>query len=172
MLSLALNLTLAHRLFLESDYLETCLPKTEAFLKEHGHLVRLLRDRIGEDVFRSVMDAVICCFLPNQVEACRAFYAGKGKRLVELVSAKTLTAMDAHLLNSVRMLSGIYREIVRNELWAKGKGHDAKALDAALEAVGWRDGSVSGVRRFGPNDGAAAGSAPTRYLAGDSRRSI
>ena len=137
-MSLSLALTQCHILSLDSDYLETILPKTEGFLRNRTHLLRLLRQRIGDDVYRSVMDAVLCSFLPDQKEACLAFYKGDGKRLVELVGPKARRAIDAHLRNSLRLLSKIYGEIVRDELWAKGEGHDAKALGLALEAVGWQ----------------------------------
>lgn len=138
-MSLSLVLSLSCRtVALESEYLETCLPKTEAFLKGHAHLLRLLRSRIGDETYRSVLDAVLCAFLPDQADACRAFYRGEGQPLTGRVSAKALAAIDKHLLNSVRMLSLIYREIVRTEVWAKGKQHDTEALDAALNAVGWK----------------------------------
>lgn len=134
---LALRIAHEQRLSTDSEYLATCLPKTEAFLRSRQHLVRLLRARIGTEVYRSLLDAVLCCFLPDQLDACRAFYEGTGKPLMELVSAKTRRAIDAHLRNSLRVLSTIYCEIVRSELWAKGHGHDALALEQALHAVGW-----------------------------------
>ena len=136
-LSLALSCSI-QALPLGSEYLDTVLPKTEAFLRDHAHLLRLLRNRIGGETYHSVMDAVLCAFLPDQVEPCRAFYVGEGTPLVERISRKALAAIDAHLLNSVRLLSSIYREIVRTEVWAEGKSHDAEALEAALLAVNWK----------------------------------
>ena len=134
-----LALAIAHRqeLSTDSEYLGATLPKTEAFLESRQHLARMLRARIGAEVYRSLLDAVLCCFLPGQLDACRAFYAGAGKPLGELVSVKTRRAIDTHLRNSLRVLSGLYVEIVRSELWAKGQGHDAAALEQALDAVGW-----------------------------------
>lgn len=137
-------LRLAHRqelLQTRSDYIESCLPKSESFLRNNQKILRLLRKRIGEDKYKSVMDAVLCSFFPDRKKACFEYYEGKGKLLIELLSKKTIAAMDAHILNSLTVLKGVYQDILEKELWDKKKEHTVAAFDEALIAIGWEEES-------------------------------
>lgn len=126
------------QLVLEGGVTESCLPRSEALLRENQRVLRMLRKRISDEQYHSVMDAVLCCFVPFEKPACFAYYEGKGKQLVELYSKKRIAAIDAHLFNCISTLIKAYKEIVEKELWAKGLNHSVTAFDMALEVVGWK----------------------------------
>lgn len=140
-MQLSLGMALEQRqhlyLGLEGEYLESCLPKAESFLRSNLPILRMLKKRLEGQNYRSIMDAVLVCFLPHFKQPQLDYYAGKGKLLKYSVSQKTLLAVDSHLLNSLTVLKTMYGEFLQKELWGKGKNHNAQAFDAALEASGW-----------------------------------
>ena len=136
---LQLTQSLSQNLDVDGGLTDSCLPEAQDVLEGEQKILMLLRHRLGNTPYRSVMDAVLCGFVPHLKPRCFAFYEDEEgePRLDELLSEKALTALDKHLANCLRTLRTMYDDIVRQELWAKGRGHDAKAFTEALKRLGW-----------------------------------
>lgn len=118
----------------DSEFLQTVLPRTEKYLESCPELLPAVQHQAEQAQYRAAMDMMLVTFLPDFAPHMAAFYAGEGMRLSELVSAKTLKAIDQHLLNCATVLNVAYRQFQMAE-WEAGRPGELSAYKAALLTV-------------------------------------
>lgn len=104
--------SLIQRLGLESEYLHSCLVKSEAALLERDcqKALYLVRGR-AEDQYRSVLDYLLGLFMPSIKPAIFSFYRDGGPRLLDVVPFARIAVVDDALEHRVRELALIYQEL-------------------------------------------------------------
>lgn len=105
--------TLIQKLGLESEFLGSCLVRTEMRLKdsEFQRPLALLRGLIDESDFRSVLDWLLVLYAPSYGDEVRAFYDGGAPRMMETSSARVIDEIDAMLDDELLRLASLYKEV-------------------------------------------------------------
>jgi hypothetical protein len=115
--------TLLQRLGLESEYLETCLVRSETLLRERRFQtpLRLVRKLADEDEYNSVLDFLVGLFVPAMRPRIFAFYEGRGARIIEQSPWSDIDRLDRMMVTVLQELRGLYDEL-RSAAWRAGRG--------------------------------------------------
>lgn len=103
---------------LESDW-ASCLPRSEEALRTTPILVEILEAEKKLELYRSVMDAALACFVPEARVALRLHYAGKGELLQNILPSKAIARLDERLssiLMEIGKLQPIYIQLAVSEV--------------------------------------------------------
>jgi hypothetical protein len=121
--NLELRQTLVQKLGLESEFLESCLVRTEARLKESRHQrgLALLRGIVDESEFRSVLDWLLALYAPSYAGEIRSFYEDGGKRLIDSRPWRTIDEVDRILDEEIVRLGDLHKEVWMLGLYAADK---------------------------------------------------
>jgi len=114
--------TLIQRLGLESRFLESCLVRSEEWLRVGNHqaALRLVRRFEDEDGYRSVLDFLLVLFVPELRSSTMAFYAGRGPRLIDETAWTSIDRLDRTFVFVLGDLYTLYREL-QSAAWRSGK---------------------------------------------------
>lgn len=132
--NLAQRQTLVQKLGLTSEYLGSCLVRTEARLRtlRYQRGLALLHGLVDESAFRSALDWLLVLFAPHRADDVRRYYRGEGPPLIESQSWRTIDAVDRTLDDELVQLAAL-----QEEFWMLGlRSRDAEAralVDAYLE---------------------------------------
>ena len=121
--------TLTHRcrqVQSEPTYLGSMLPSSKKWLQGDSKRWEVLKcakgreEEEGVEEWRSVMDMIFCWVFPYFKDDVIRFYEGRGGKLVDLYSLRTIQEMDRHL---VRVLKETLRSIEEarqdHEAWCR-----------------------------------------------------
>jgi hypothetical protein len=113
--------TLLQELGLKSSYFESVLVRTEQRLSERRYQrgLKLLKSLSDGSGYRGVIDLLLALCSPAWAAEIRAYYRGRGQRLVEYVEWPIVDAIDQVLAQVVVELGKLY---------------------AAYEQLGWKAG--------------------------------
>lgn len=132
--NLAQRQTLVQKLGLESEYLGSCLVRTEARLhaSRYQRGLALLRGLVDESEFRSVLDWLLVLFAPHYADDVQRYYNDGGPSLIASRPWKTIDAVDRILDEEIVRLGDLHKEV-----WMLGlRARDDEAnmlVDAYLE---------------------------------------
>jgi hypothetical protein len=115
--------TLIQKLDLESEFLEACLVRSEALLRESSKAqapLRLIRRFADEDQYNSLLDFLVAVFVPALKPRIFDYYHGDGSRLIEHSDWADLDRLDRTLVTALHELRALYDEL-RSAAWRKGE---------------------------------------------------
>jgi hypothetical protein len=120
--NLECRLSLIQKLGLESEYLESCLVRSEELLRdgEYQAPLRLMRKFGEEDDYQSVLDFLTAIFVPGLRQRIFAFYKGDGQRLIVQSGWSEIDRLDRMMVTALRELRVLYDEI-HSAAWRRGE---------------------------------------------------
>lgn len=128
--------TLIQKLGLESEFLNSCLVRTEVRLSRGGFQrgLALLRGIVDESRFRSVLDWLLALYVPALDPEIDRYYAGEGKRFLEAHSWQAIAEADRLLDEELVRLADLHKEVWTLGLYARDD-EAQEIVDAYLEML-------------------------------------
>lgn len=122
-LNMVQRMTLIQTLGLESEYLETCLVRSETLLRERRYQapLRLIRKFADEDQYNSVLDFLVGLFVPAMRPRIFAYYEGEGARIIEQSPWADIDRLDRMMVTALHELRVLHDEL-RSAAWREGRG--------------------------------------------------
>lgn len=120
--NLELRQTLVQKLGFQSEFLESCLVRTEKRLKDlhYQRGLALLRGIVDESKFRSVLDWLLSLYVPSYAGEIRDFYQDSGKRrLIDSRPWRTIDEIDRILDEELLRLAELHKEVWTLGLYAR-----------------------------------------------------
>jgi hypothetical protein len=126
-LNMAQRMTLLQTLGLESEYLETCLVRSETLLRKLRFQapLRLVRKFADEDQYNSVLDFLVGLFIPAMKPRIFAYYEGEGDRIIEQSPWSDIDRLDRMMVTALTELRALHDEL-RSAAWQAGRGDYTK----------------------------------------------
>jgi len=114
--------SLIQKLGLESQYLESCLVRSEELLRdgEYQSPLRLVRKLGEEDDYQSVLDFLTAVFVPGLRQRIFAFYEGDGQQLIAQSDWSEIDRLDRMMVTTLCELRSLYSE-VHSAAWRRGE---------------------------------------------------